>query len=586
MGAVADRTTVVVSTSTEREPAFFVHETAVVEDGASIGRGTRVWHHCHVQAGAIVGARCSLGKDCFVASGARVGDGVRVQNGVSIYEGVSLDDDVFVGPHAVFTNVDAPRAFVSRRSELAPTHVGRGASIGAGATIVCGHRIGPYAFVGAGAVVTADVPAHALVVGNPARRIGWVSRLGRRLGPDLVCPESGERYVERSEGLVPDQGDASADGPTTDEPVPFQDLALEHAALAPALRSAFDRVLSSGRFVLGAEVEALERALAERMGVAHAVGVSSGTDALVVALLALGIGPGDEVVTSPLSFFATAGAIVRVGARPVFADVEPDSLCLDAERVRAAVTERTRAIVPVHLFGRPASPEVFALARSLGVPVVEDAAQALGARSPEGAVGALGALGCFSFFPTKNLGALGDGGLVTTDDPALAERARLLRAQGARAKYEHVVCGGNFRLDALQAAFLSVKLPHLDEQTARRRAHAEAYERAFATLAQRGLRTPGLVEGHVYHQYVLRHPERDQLRAHLTARRVGTEVYYPTPLHLVPALASLGHRVGDFPVAEKATREALALPVFPALGEGRRRQVIDAVLDAFERQGE
>ena len=556
-------------------PRGAIHPTAVVEAGALVGEGTRVWHHCHLQSGALVGARCSLGKDFFLAPGAPIGDGVKLQNGVSVFEGVELGDEVFVGPHAVFTNVEAPRAFVSRRHEIAPTRVGRGATIGASAVIVCGHTIGPYAFVGAGAVVTSDVPAHALVVGNPARRIGWVSRLGRRLGADLVCPESGERYVETPRGLEPLAAAQAA--PPDDAPIPFQDLALEHAPIAAELREAFDRVLRSGRFVLGAEVERLERSLAERIGVEHAIGVSSGTDALIVALSALGIGPGDEVVTTPLSFFATAGAILRVGARPVFADVDPQSLCLDAEAARAVVSPRTRAILPVHLFGRVVSSAVFELGSSLGIPVIEDAAQALGATSERGAAGALGALACFSFFPTKNLGALGDGGLVTTNDPALAERARLLRAQGARAKYEHLILGGNFRLDALQAAMLSVKLPRLDAQTALRRAHARSYEASFAPFASAGLVTPGLVEGHVYHQYVLRHPDRDRLRSALTAKRVATEVYYPKPLHLLPALAALGHREGDFPHAERATREALALPIHPALGDANRARVIDAL---------
>lgn len=558
-----------------------IHPTAVVETGATVGEGTRIWHHCHVQSGALVGARCSLGKDCFVASGARLGDGVKLQNGVSVFEGVELADEVFVGPHAVFTNVEAPRAFVSRRHEIAPTRVGRGATIGASAVIVCGHTIGDYAFIGAGAVVTSDVPPHALVVGNPARRIGWVSRLGRRLGADLICPESGERYVETPRGLEP--LDAARAAPQDDAPIPFQDLALEHAPIAAELREAFDRVLSSGRFVLGEEVERLERSLAERIGVAHAVGVSSGTDALIVALMALGIGPGDEVVTTPLSFFATAGAILRLGARPVFADVDPESLCLDAEAARAAVGPRTRAIVPVHLFGRVASSAVFELGSSLGIPVIEDAAQALGATSERGSAGALGTLGCFSFFPTKNLGALGDGGLVTTNDPALAERVRLLRGQGARAKYEHVILGGNFRLDALQAAMLSVKLPRLDAQTALRRAHARSYEAALAPFAGAGLVTPGLVEGHVYHQYVLRHAQRDTLRSALAAKRIATEVYYPKPLHLLPALASLGHREGDFPHAERATREALALPVYPALSAANRARVGELLRSELQR---
>lgn len=536
----------------------FVHPTAVVEDGALIGEGTRVWHHAHVQAGARVGRRCTLGKDVFVSRAARIGDGVKIQNGVSVYDGVELEDDVFVGPHAVFTNVKAPRAFLDRKHEIEKTIVERGATIGAGAVVVCGHRVGAYAFVGAGAVVTSDVAPHALVVGNPARRVGWVSRVGRRLpeGRAVTCPETGERYLTDTSSCR-----AVAEGePLPAERVPFVDLAAQHAPLFPELRAAFDRVVKSGRFVLGEEVARLESELASRLGVRHAIGVSSGTDALLGALMALGAGPGDEVITTPLSFFATAGSIARLGATPVFADIDPASMNLDPQAVRAAITPRTKVILPVHLFGRPCSLELFDLAASKGIPIVEDAAQALGATTARGPVGSLGTLGCFSFFPTKNLGALGDGGLVTTNDDQLAERVRLLRVQGARPKYHHLVLGGNFRLDELQAAFLRVKLPHLDEWTRGRRETARAYEEAFAK-SMWSVKTPGLVDGHVYHQYVVRTPERDALRARLKDAGIETEIYYPEPLHLMPCFEGLGHGEGSFPEAEQVCREGLALPV-------------------------
>ena len=538
-----------------------MHPTAVVEDGALIGEGTRVWHHAHVQSGARIGSCCTLGKDVFVGRAARVGDGVKVQNCVSVYDGGELEDDVFVGPHAVFTNVKAPRAFLDRKHEIEKTIVERGATIGAGAVVVCGHRVGAYAFVGAGAVVTSDVAPHALVVGNPARRVGWVSRVGRRLpeGRAVTCPETGERYLTDTSSCRPlAEGEA-----LPAKRVPFVDLAAQHAPLLPELRAAFDRVVKSGRFVLGEEVAKLEAELAARLGVRHAIGVSSGTDALLAALMALGVGPGDEVITTPLSFFATAGSIARLGARPVFADVEPESMNLDPQAVHAAITPRTKAILPVHLFGRPCSLELFDLASSLGIPVVEDAAQAFGATTARGPVGSLGALACFSFFPTKNLGALGDGGLVTTNDDQLADRVRLLRVQGARPKYHHLVLGGNFRLDELQAAFLRVKLPHLDEWTRGRRETVRAYEEAFAKSKWR-VETPGLVDGHVYHQYVVRTPERDALRARLKEAGIETEIYYPAPLHQMPCFEGLGYAEGSFPEAERACREGLALPVGPA----------------------
>ncbi len=542
-----------------------VHPSATVEDGAAIGDDTCIWHHVHVQAGARVGRRCTLGKDVFVGRAARIGDGVKVQNGVSVYDGVELQDDVFVGPHAVFANVKEPRAFIERKHEIAATIVERGATIGAGAVIVCGNRIGAYAFVGAGAVVTHDVPSYALVVGNPARRIGWVSRAGRRLpnGRVVACPETGERYVTDSSSCRPLAEGENAPA----ERVRMADLAAQHAPLLPELRAAFERVVRSGRFILGEEVALLETELAARIGVRHAIGVSSGTDALLAALMALGVGPGDEVVTTPLSFFATAGAIARLGATPVFADVEDESMNLDPAATRAAITPRTKAILPVHLFGRPVSLELFDVAASAGIPVVEDAAQALGSTTSRGPVGSLGALACFSFFPTKNLGALGDGGLITTNDHQLAERVRLLRVQGARPKYHHIVLGGNFRLDELQAAFLRVKLPHLERWTAERREAARVYEEVVRSAGGRyvgfEVRTPGLIDGHVYHQYVVRSPERDALRATLAERGIETEIYYPAPLHRMPCFAALGLGEGSFPVAERGCREGLALPVVP-----------------------
>jgi dTDP-4-amino-4,6-dideoxygalactose transaminase/acetyltransferase-like isoleucine patch superfamily enzyme len=563
-----------------------VHPSAVVDDGATLGPGTRVYHFVHVSADARVGARCVLGQGVFVGRGVVIGDGVKLQNGVSVFEGVELADDVFVGPGAVFTNVLEPRAFIERKHEFRATRVGRGATIGAGAVIVCGHDVGEHAFVGAGAVVTRDVAPHALVVGNPARRIAWVSRAGRRLaeGPDPRCPETGERYLVDGERCR--LAGEEEPSPGASAPIPMLDLAAQHAPLAAELTRAFERVLAHGELVLGREVAALEESLASVVGVEHAIGVSSGSDALLVTLMALDVGPGDEVITTPFSFFATAGSIARLGARPVFVDLEPGTFLLDLARVEAALTPRTRAIVPVHLFGEVCfSTALRALSEARGVPIVEDAAQALGAWSSEGRSGALGRAGCFSFFPSKNLGALGDGGLVTTDDAALAERVRALRSHGARRKHEHDELGGNFRLDALQAALLAVKLPHLERWTRARRANAARYAELFeaARLPPSSLRLPSRAPGHAYHHYVVRTPRRDELRAHLSAVGITSEVYYPTPLPLQPALSALGCSPGAFPQAERAAREALALPVFPELGEERLRRVAREVLACLGR---
>jgi dTDP-4-amino-4,6-dideoxygalactose transaminase/acetyltransferase-like isoleucine patch superfamily enzyme len=572
----------------------YVHPSAIVDEGASIGEDAQIWHFVHVSAGARIGRGCVLGQNVFVGRGVRLGDRVKVQNNVSIYEGVEIEDEVFLGPSCVFTNVNNPRSFVSRKSEYRPTRVGRGATIGANATIVCGHVIGEYAFVGAGAVVTRDVPPYALVVGNPARRIGWVSRVGERLppGPRPVCPRTGERYVIEGERCRPaapgeDEGEAGTDEEKGDDdrgPIPLLDLQMHHAPLLPAIRAAIDRVLVSGRYILGEEVESFERECAQYVGVRHAIGVSSGTDGLLLAMMGLGIGPGDEVITTAFSFFATAGSIARLGARPVFVDVERETLLLDPARVEAAITPRTRAIVPVHLYGRPCDFDALdAIAKRHGISTIEDAAQAFGATTPRGRVGSLGRAAAFSFFPSKNVGALGDGGLVTTNDDALAERMRKLRHHGMSPKYVHQVIGGNFRLDALQAAVLRVKLPYADAWADGRRRVARLYNELFAEegLPRALLATPEIVPGHVFHQYVVRTPFRDALRARLAERGIATEVYYPLGLHLQPAFASLGYRAGDMPETERACREVLALPIQPELGEARVRRIVREVARAL-----
>ena len=345
--------------------------------------------------------------------------------------------------------------------------------------------------------------------------------------------------------------------------VPFLDIA---AALAPAraeVDAAIARVLDSGAFIGGPEVAALERELAAYAGVARAIGVSSGTDALHAIGMALGIGPGDEVVTTPFTFFATAGAFARLGATIVFADIDEQTLALDPAAALAACTPKTRAIVPVHIFGHPAE-----LPAGAPCPIVEDAAQSLGTGPVRGIAAAV------SFFPTKNLGALGDAGAVLTGDAAFADRIALIRTHGARPKYHHLELGGNFRLDALQAAVLRVKLAHLDHRTAARRASAARYRELFAAMKlPPDVRMPAHHPDHVYHQFVIRGPRRDALRAQLAAVGVETEVYYPEPLHRQPALAGRVRAAGALQRAERACEDVLALPVLPS----RHERVVEAV---------
>src|SRR5712691_1316282 len=362
--------------------------------------------------------------------------------------------------------------------------------------------------------------------------------------------------------------------------VPLLDLDAQYRPLREALLAAVTRVCDSQRFIMGPEIEGLERELAALLNVRHAIAVSSGTDALLLALMALDVKAGDEVVTTTYSFFATAGAIARVGARPVLVDIDPATFNLDPAQAAAAITPRTRAILPVHLFGLSADldPIVDAADRA-AIPVIEDAAQAIGATYKSRPVGH-GPLGCFSFFPSKNLGAFGDAGLLTSDDDALAARARLLRTHGMQPKYYHHLVGGNFRMDALQAAVLRVKAPHLAAWTEGRRRTAARYRKLFRESGLDGVIALPIEppdRRHIYNQFVIRTAERDALKRHLDRLGIGTEIYYPVPFHLQPCFADLGHRRGDFPHAERAADESLAIPIYGELTAGQQEEVVAAI---------
>ena len=369
--------------------------------------------------------------------------------------------------------------------------------------------------------------------------------------------------------------------------VPLLDLSEQWAEIRDEALGAITRICDSQRFILGPEVEALERELTAALEVRHAIGVSSGTDALLAALMALGVGPGDEVVTSTYSFFATAGSIVRTGATPVLVDIDPMSYNLDPVAVRQAISPRTRAVMPVHLFGQCAEMDpIVAAARESGIPVVEDAAQAIGSRYRGRTAGSMGLAGCFSFFPSKNLGAFGDAGLVTTNDDDFAARVRLLRTHGGERQYYHRVVGGNFRIDALQAAVLRVKAPRLAGWTDRRRRNADLYRRLFRDAGLEGRVTlPAEGEGqhHIYNQFVIRVPHRDRVKEALAAREVATAIYYPVPFHLQECFAPLGYREGVFPHAEAAARETLALPIYPELTTAQISHVVSSIADALDQ---
>ena len=372
--------------------------------------------------------------------------------------------------------------------------------------------------------------------------------------------------------------------------VPLLDLRAQYAPLKSRIMAEIEAVCDSQALVLGPRTEAFENAVAAYCGARHCIGVSSGTDAELVLLMALGIGPGDAVLTTPYTFFSTASCVTRVGARPVFVDIDPTTYNISPAKLEEALktTPNVKAIIPVHLYGCCADmTAIIALGRKYGVPVLEDAAQALGAQHPLGGAGAIGEAGWFSFYPTKNLGAFGDAGMVACADDALAAKIRALRNHGMEPRYYHKWIGGNFRIDAIQSAVLSVKLPHLDAWSAARRARADVYRKEFAQFSLgNSLQLPvepwagtGVENHHIYNQFIIRTPRRDALRAHLTAAGIGSEIYYPLPLHLQECFRDLGHRPGDFPESERAAKETLALPIYPELSEQQQAYVVETVAE-------
>lgn len=606
------------------EETVFIHETACVDAPVKIGKHTKIWHFSHVMSGAEFGEKCNLGQNVFVAGSVKVGNNVKIQNNVSLYDGCVLEDDVFCGPSVVFTNIKNPRSAIVRKGSYLQTIVERGATLGANCTIVCGRRIGAYAFIAAGAVVTADVVPYALMVGVPARQKGWVGHAGLPLRkvegtepPQFVCPETSEKFVQIDSRTLAPCGESKTE--SKDESVvtmgvrtstmgevsvPMLDLKAQFQQVEAAVRGAMDRVLATQHFILGEEVEALEKELAEYTGARYAIACASGSDALLLALKALDVKPGDEVITVPYTFFATAGAIWRLGCRPVFADIDLATFNLDPEYLNRLCTSKTRVILPVHLFGQCAEMDsILEFARQKGLRVIEDAAQALGCRYRGRMAGTLGDIGCYSFFPSKNLGGYGDGGMVVTNDSFLANRLRLLRTHGAKQKYFHEMVGINSRLDAVQAAILRAKLPYLESWSASRRAHANTYREMFHRF-HLGLGVEGLEDRqsvalshaivlpqemdhahHVYNQFVIRASaqHRDALREYLRRFGVATDVYYPLPMHLQPCAKVCDFRADDCSRSEQASRESLALPVFPELTGAQQEKVVAAISRYFDQ---
>lgn len=380
--------------------------------------------------------------------------------------------------------------------------------------------------------------------------------------------------------------------------VPLLDLKKQYHSLKKELDEALIRVAESQYFILGPEVEKMEKAFCEYLNCKYAIGVSSGTDALLIALMALDIKPGDEVIVPTYSFFATAGVVSRLNAVPVFAEIDPVTFNIDPGDIEKRITEKTRAIIPVHLYGQSCEMDkIMDVARRHNLKVVEDGAQAIGVQYKDGKhVGTIGDIGCYSFFPSKNLGCFGDGGLVVSNDDELGEKLRILRVHGGKPKYYHKIIGGNFRLDAIQAAVLNVKLPHLDNWSAQRRENAELYTKLFVEtgLAESTGKTEfdeknkvllpkavykhsGVKNYHIYNQYIIRVRDRDAVRKHLTDKGIGTEIYYPVPFHLQECFSPLNYKKGDFPLAEEAADDSIALPIYPELSEAQQKYIVDEI---------
>ena len=581
-----------ISTSTQphseappsENDAVFAHESAYIDEPSQIGSGTKIWHFSHVLAGSRIGRDCVIGQNVMIGPDVSIGDGCKIQNNVSIFNGVTLEDDVFCGPSAVFTNVLIPRAEVDRKDEFRLTVVERGASIGANATIVCGHRVGAYSVIGAGAVVTSDVLPHSLMAGVPARRMGWVSHDGERLGVDLVCPRSGRRYQETPPGALREVLSSELEaGPAVPEPVAMVDLRAQQRRLAGGIERAISRVVEHQQFVMGPEVEELEHRLVAFAGAGHAVSCASGTDALLLPLLAWGLGPGQAVLLPSFTFAATAETVALTGATPVFVDVEPDTGNLDPVNLQQALDAATRngmaaaGIIAVDLFGQPA--DYAAIQRfgdEHGLWVLADAAQSFGASVNGQPVGTLGRATATSFFPSKPLGCYGDGGAVLTADEKLVEDMRSLRLHGRGAhKYEAVRVGLNSRLDTIQAAVLLEKLSVLAEEMGQRQRLAELYAKGLADV----VRVPSMPADvrSAWAQYTVRVNDRDGVAARMRAEGVPTAVYYPRALHQQPAYAHCPRPEMGLPVSETLASEVLSLPMHPYLSEAAQEQVIESL---------
>lgn len=574
---------------------YKIHTSAHVDDLVTIGAGTSIWHFCHIMEGARIGRDCNLGQNVFVDHHVTMGDRCKIQNNVSIYNKVTLEDGVFCGPSCVFTNVLTPRAEVDRKAEFLPTLVRRGATVGANATVVCGVELGEYCMVGAGAVVTKDVAPYALVTGSPARRIGWVSASGERMGNNLVCPRTGDKYIVSEDGCRLSRLASSCErngqnlAPT--EMRPLVDLKSQRQALGKALDERITKIIDEANFIMGPEVFELEARLAEFTGAKYALTCASGTDAIMLALMALGLQPGDAVLVPTFTFVATVEPVVLLGGIPVFLDVEPDQLTLDPSLISAGVEEATKSgrrvvgVIAVDMFGHPADYASISRAiksHSSDLWVIADAAQSFGATVDDRGVGTLADVTTTSFFPSKPLGCYGDGGAVFTDNEKLAKSIESLRQHGRRTggtgKFDSDRVGMNSRLDTIQAAVLLSKLEIFPSELSRRHEIAERYAKSLCGHWTPPMLRPGCTSP--WASYTIRTATtevRELRRQQLRQAGYPSVVYYPKPIHTMDAYKHFPVVRNGCPVAEMLGEEMLSLPMHAYLTEEDQDEIVEVL---------
>ncbi len=547
--------------------------------------GTRIGKNCHISHGAYIremcniGDRTSIGINTIIEHHCRIGSDVRMQAQSGISEYTIVEDQAWIGPRVLTANVYHPTCERAKECLSGPV-IRKGAIIGGNASIVPDIEVGEGAFVGLGAVVTKSVPDKSIAAGNPAKVVGKTDYMPCRY--DMI--EGDSPYAEKN-GSIEQTGEPIKSEKKEKDAmihVSFNDLAAHQLPLKQDIKLAMDRVILNTRYINGKEVKAFESQFSEYCGVAHTIGASSGTDALILALRSLNIGEGDEVITTSHTFIATAEAILAVNATPVFVDINDTTYHIDPEKIEEKVSYKTKAIIVVHIHGQPADMESIAdIANRHGLKVIEDAAQAHGAYFADKRVGQWGDLACFSFFPGKNLGAFGDAGGVVTNSPELAELCCQLRDHGRVDKYRSTLIGVNARLDTLQAAILSVKLKHLDAWNDKRCEWAEYYSRHLEelpiTLPQRQERAT-----HVYHHYVIATDQRDTLQAYLKEHNIASGIHYPVPVHLQPAMHSFGYGEGSIPVTESIVKKILSLPLFPELKQSQADHVIETIKRFFK----